>query len=156
MKDKGPKRSGFWKWPKYVTGFLLFILISWCLTLAYHPRFALKATESAVVITEGSTKTENIGSVVKVTYESKVVTVAPEPKLTTKVKTKHLDNVIVYGDERFSVDGDIKTTRSDPLKTVTWDMNKDMPLLGPLPTKGIIYIISTANFSLKYSLPEIS
>lgn len=195
MKDKVSRKTTFWKWPTYVAGFLLLLLVSWCLILTYHPRFALKASETAVVttegsaktenigsevkvtykakvikvepesklppksITEGSVKTENIGSEVKVTYEAKVVKVVPESKLPPKPKPKskyHLDNIIAYGSKRFAVDGDVQVVKSQPSKTVTFNMNEDMPLLGPLPTRGIIYVIPSVHFFWKYSLLEIS
>ena len=176
MKDKGPKKASMWKWPRYVSGCLLVLLVPWCLILTYHPRFALKASESAVVTTDsGSIKTENTDSaiqlvtepkvtIVKVVPETKVATVKipkkttypvpkvatiivdSEPKVTPKAKTNHhLDNVIVYGSDRFTVDGDSKMIKSTtpPSKTVTWDLHKDAPLLGPMPTKGIIkYIVN--------------
>ena len=157
MKDKVPRKATFWKWPTYVVGFLLLLLVSWCLILTYHPRFALKASESAVVTTEGSAKTETIGSEVKVTYEAKVVKVVPESTLPPKPKSKHhLDNVIAYGSKRFTVDGDIQEVKSEPSKTVTFNMNEDMPLLGPLPTKGTIYDIPSVHLFGKYSLLGIS
>ena len=186
MKDKVPRKATFWKWPTYVVGFLLLLLVSWCLILTYHPRFALKASESAVVTTEGSAKTENIGSEVKVTYEAKVVKVVPQSKLPPKptsegsAKTEniwsevkvtyesqvvkvvpestlppkpkskhHLDNIIAYGSERFTVDGDIQVVKSEPFKTVTFNMNDDMHLRGPLPTKGTIYDIPSVHFFLE-------
>ena len=165
-----------WKWPRYVSGCLLVLLVPWCLILTYHPRFALKASESAVVTSDsGSIKTDNTDSaiqlvtepkvtIVKVVPETKVapvkipetkttflkvvpetkvatVTVDSEPKVTPKVKKNHhLDNVIVYGSNRFTVDGDSKMIKSatPPSKAVTWDLHKDAPLLGPMPTKGII------------------
>lgn len=171
-----------WKWPRYVSGCLLVLLVPWCLILTYHPRFALKASESAVVTTDsGSIKTDNTDSVIKLVIEPKVsivkvvpetkvatvkipetrvtvvkvdretkvatVKVDSEPKFTPKAKTNHhLDNVIVYGSDRFTVDGDSKMSKSatPPSKTVTWDLHKDAPLLGPMPTKGIINNIVTA------------
>lgn len=176
MKDKGPKKASMWKWPRYVSGCLLVLLVPWCLILTYHPRFALQASESAVVTTDSGTfKTDNTDSVIKLVTEPKVtivkvvpetkvatvkipetkvtvVKVVPEtkvasakvdsePKVTPKAKTSHhLDNVIVYGSDRFTVDGDSKMIKSatPPSKTVTWDLHKDAPLLGPMPTKGII------------------
>ena len=193
MKDKVSRKTTFWKWPTYVAGILLLLLVSWCLILTYHPRFALKASETAVVTTEGSAKTANIGSEVKVTYEAKVVKVEPESKLPPKPTTEgsaktanigsevkvtyvakvvvpestlspkpkpkskyHLDNVIAYGSKRFAVDGDVQVVKSQPFKTVTFNMNEDMPLLGPLPTRGIIYVIPSVHFFWKYSLLGIS
>jgi hypothetical protein len=181
MKDKGPKKASMWKWPRYVSGCLLVLLVPWCLILTYHPRFALKASESAVVTTDreifkfGNTDsaiqlvTEPKVTIVKVVPETKVapvkipetktsaikvvpetrdatVTVDSEPKVTPKAKTNHhLDKVTVYGSDRFTVDGDSKMIKSDtpPSKTVTWDLHKDAPLLGPMPTKGIIKYIVT-------------
>ena len=157
MKDKVSRKTTLWKWPTYVAGFLLLLLVSWCLILTYHPRFALKASETAVVTTGGSAKTENIGSEGKVTYVAKVVvpeiTLSPKPKPKSKY---HLDNVIAYGSKRFAVDGDVQVVKSQPFKTVTFNMNEDMPLLGPLPTRGIIYVIPSVHFFWKYSLLGIS
>jgi hypothetical protein len=181
MKDKGPKKTSMWKWPRYVSGCLLVLLVPWCLILTYHPRFALKASESAVVTPDsGSIKTDNTDSaiklvtepkvtIVKVVPETKVATVKipetkttfpetkvatvivdSEPKVTPKAKTNHhLDNVIVYGSDRFTVDGDSKMIKSatPPSKAVTWDLHKDAPLLGPMPTKGTINYI--ANIFMK-------
>lgn len=184
MKDKGPKKSSLWKWPRYVSGCLLVLLVPWCLILTYHPRFALKASESAVVTTDGaSIKTDNTDSVIKIVPEPKVtivkvvpetkvapeakvatvrvdpetkiatVKVDSEPKVTPKAKKNHhLDNVVVYGSDRFTVDGDSKMIKSatPPSKTVTWDLHKDAPLLGPMPTKGIINNISIVCLNWKH------
>ena len=99
---------------------------------------------------EGSAKTENIWSEVKVTYESQVVKVVPESTFPPKPKSKHhLDNIIAYGSERFTVDGDIQVVKSEPFKTVTFNMNDDMHLRGPLPTKGTIYDIPSVHFFLE-------